>query len=129
MKHTNRTEDEVFQDLEELCQSPGYVHALAFLCFESNFLRIKEEQDLNKQVIDSFSSEKLIRTEINVLIGLLIKSNISFELPEPERLSNYIEKTYILLRELHGAFYNIQNELNRFKESGFLGSPEVASQN
>jgi len=40
---TNRTEQEVFDDLAKLCRSRGFAHAVAFFCYRDNFVGYKEE--------------------------------------------------------------------------------------
>ena len=48
-----------------------------------------------------FSSERLIRTELATLLGLIVKAPWSTELPAPSVLAAYIERTDVLMRELH----------------------------
>jgi len=46
-----KTEQTIFDELGKLCVSPGYIHALAFICFNDNFIEIGDElsgQDLLK---------------------------------------------------------------------------------
>jgi|CXWL01.1.fsa_nt_gi hypothetical protein len=95
-----RTEREVFADLTALCRRPGYVHALAYICFRDNVILHTgdmEETDIRKM----FSPSRLIRTEINTLLGLMIKANIDWTLPSPRTLQEYIDTTEQLLEELH----------------------------
>jgi hypothetical protein len=48
-----------------------------------------------------FSPDRLLRTEISTIIGLLIKREIDFALPAPDTVQRYIELTDSLLLELH----------------------------
>jgi len=99
-KKAARTEQEVFDDLAELCCRPGYVHVVAYLCFRDNLIfytgRVKEA-DMQKM----FSPSRLIRTEINTLLGLMIKAEIDWTLPEPKTAQQYMDTTEQLLEELH----------------------------
>lgn len=98
--NTTKTESEVFQELSNLCISEGYIHALAFLCFRENIIffgEIPSSEDLSHQ----FSQEKLIRTEFSTLIGLMLKEEIKFSLPEPLIIQKYIDETDRLMKELH----------------------------
>lgn len=45
--------------------------------------------------------EKLARIEISTLIGLMVRHEIDFSLPDPHDLSDYVKKTDQLMLELH----------------------------
>lgn len=95
-----RTEQEVFDDLAKLCVSPGYIHALAFICYRDNVVGCGDElraEDLLKM----HSNSRLLRTEVSTLIGLMVKKPIDFALPAPAAIDEYITKTEQLLQELH----------------------------
>ena len=95
-----RPEQVVFEDLANICSSPGYIHAIAFLCFRDNMIRYSSElkpEDMRHM----FSKDRLIRTETSTLIGLLIKNQIECEIPIPSVLQQYIDETETLLKEIH----------------------------
>lgn len=95
-----RAEQEVFADLAALCCRPGYVHAVAYICFRDNVILYADdmkEADMRKM----FSPSRLIRTEINTLLGLMIKTDIDWIPPAPRTLQEYIDATEKLLEELH----------------------------
>lgn len=100
MKKATRSEVEVFADLTAVCCRPGYVHAVANLCFRDNVILYAgdmKEADMRKM----FSPSRLIRTEINTLLGLMIKAEIDWTLPPPKTVQGYIDSTERLLEELH----------------------------
>jgi SEC-C motif/Nuclease-related domain len=100
MEVNARNESEIFADLEKLCTSPGYVHAIAYLCFINNTISYADRispEDLMSQ----FSPETLVRTEISTLVGLMFKQKIDFSIPDPEIFQKYIDDTEILLKEIH----------------------------
>src|SRR5260370_38422601 len=98
-----RSEQTIFDELATLCSSPGYVHAIAYLCFRDNMMRYSGEmQPENMQHL--FSKSVLIRTEISTLIGLLLRNDIDYSLPAPDVLDQYINKTEALLEEMHQTF-------------------------
>lgn len=100
MKSTTRLEKEVFADLAALCCRPGYVHAVAHFCFRDNIILYAgdmKEADMRKL----FCPSRLIRTEINTLLGLMIKAEIDWSLPTPKTVQDYINSTEKLLEELH----------------------------
>ncbi|MCK9507140.1 MAG: SEC-C domain-containing protein [Pigmentiphaga sp.] len=52
---------------------------------------------------DCFDSSRLLRTEINTLIGLMLKAPIDWVLPSLQALGEYVAASDRLLRELHDA--------------------------
>ncbi len=105
MKQSTRTENEVFSDLAELCCRPGYVHAVAYFCFRDNLILYAgdmKEADMSKM----FSPSRLIRTEINTLLGLMIKNEIDWSLPTPKTMQEYTDATENLLGELHNSLHS-----------------------
>ncbi|MBX9637951.1 MAG: SEC-C domain-containing protein [Nitrosomonas sp.] len=127
-----RAEREVFADLAVLCCQPGYVHAVAHICFRDNVILHADdmkETDIRKM----FSSSRLIRTEINTLLGLMIKANIDWMLPSPRTVQEYIDATEQLLEELHqclsGEFWSgltkeaVESGFNPFECGEVLREP------
>lgn len=97
-----RPEQEIFDDLKKLCGEPGYVHVLAFFNYRDNFVTYKDEMTADAMA-SSYAPTRLIRTEMSTLIGLMVQSQLSFELPSPDRFQALIERTNTLLAELHDA--------------------------
>jgi hypothetical protein len=95
-----RTEQEIFDDLAKLCTSPGYVHAIAFFCFRDTIVRYQDEMTV-EDMRNLYSPERLVRTEISTLIGLMIKAKPDHALPKHEITDRYISRTQELLEEMH----------------------------
>lgn len=98
----NKTEAEVFAEISVLCSSPGYAHALAYICHRDNFIAFDSEmkaEDMQRL----FAPDRLIRTEITTLIGLLVQSDIDLSLQSPETMQSYVDQTLQLMEELHAA--------------------------
>lgn len=95
-----RLEQEIFDELAKLCASPGYVHAIAYLCFRDNIIRYSGEMK-PEDMQHLFSETRLIRTEIPTLIGLLLKNEIDYSLPAADVMQMYVAKTEALLEEIH----------------------------
>lgn len=99
MNPAYRKEAEVFADLAALANSPGYVHAIAQICIRDNVtfysgkLKAADLQNL-------YRPERLIRTEISTLLGLLAKGQIDFTGPTADILNDYVERTDSLMSEL-----------------------------
>ena len=98
-----RQEDEIFADLQALCTSPGYIHAIAYFSWRDNLIRYDGRKLVAKDLYYQHSHDKLIRTEIATLIGLLAQKPLEVSVPEPMLLNNYVERTEALLRELHSS--------------------------
>lgn len=99
-----RSEHEVFQDLLELCVSPGYIHAIAYFFFKDNVVSFSEEPSVD-DLAEQYTHDRLIRTEISTLLGLMLKSSVDFTIPKPNILQEYIDATDKLLKELHQSMY------------------------
>ncbi|WP_296555397.1 SEC-C metal-binding domain-containing protein [Pigmentiphaga sp.] len=97
-----RAEQEIFDELAGLCASPGYVHAIAYLCSRDNMIRYSGEMKA-EDMQHLFSKSRLIRTETATLIGLMLKNPIDYTLPAPSVVEGYIETTEALLNEIHHA--------------------------
>lgn len=98
-----RPESEVFADLGDLCKSPGYVHAIAFFCWRDNLIKYEGDQILAKDMEHQHSTDRLLRTEISTLIGLMVRHPIVFDIPTHDRIDGYVSRTEQLLHELHLA--------------------------
>ncbi|MCH8074045.1 MAG: hypothetical protein IIA09_19105 [Proteobacteria bacterium] len=97
-----RKEQDIFDDLTQLCSSPGYAHAIAYLCFRDNTVGYAEEMKA-EDMQHLFSMTRLIRTEISTLIGLLIKEEVDYALSASSVMQQYLDKTEALLEELHNS--------------------------
>ena len=115
-----RSEQAIFDNLASLCVSPGYIHALAFICFQDNAVFYKDDLSV-EDVSHLASTSRLIRTEITTLIGLMMRAPIIFTLPEPKVFSGYIRQTRILLEELHQA---IMAPLREFSSAEINAAPD-----
>lgn len=95
-----RPEPEIFVELASLCLSPGYIHAIAYICWRDNFITYAKEMT-PEDMAKSYAPGRLIRTEISTLIGLMVKGEIDYTVPKPTTLQRYLDKTKELLEELH----------------------------
>jgi hypothetical protein len=97
-----RTEQQVFDELELLCRSSGYIHAIAHVCFRDNIIRYSAEMKA-ENLHHIYSMERLSRTEVSTLIGLMIKAPIDDSMPAAKVLDEYVKATDRLMLELHSA--------------------------
>lgn len=97
-----RTEKDVLAELQALCTNPGYVHAVAALCFRDNTL-IYADRLTETDLRGRFEPSRLLRTEINTLVGLMLKAPIDWNLPSHDVLREYVAISDRLLQELHDA--------------------------
>lgn len=95
-----RSETDVFADLARLCRSPGYVHAFAHLCWRDNLVRYAGQmkpEDMQKR----FAPERLIRTELSTLLGLMVQAPWRSPHPGADAVCDMIAKTDMLMHQLH----------------------------
>jgi hypothetical protein len=95
-----RSEPEIFSDLADLCSSPGYIHVIAYLCYRDDTIGYSDKITID-DILQQYSPNRLIRTEMSTLIRLCCESNISRETPAPDNFQNYIDRTDTLLIEMH----------------------------
>jgi len=106
-----RNENEIFQELTDLCKSPGYAHAIGFLCFRDHTIRYSGEIQV-EDVSRHYSNKGLLRSEMSTLIGLLCKSEINDDLPSPLIMQEYIDRTDSLLAEIHGSMIDLSGAMH-----------------
>lgn len=117
---TRRSEAEVFEEIAVLCASPGYIHALAYVCFRDNLIQF--DRNLGVRDLDShYDGSSLLRSEIATLIGLMARAPISVDLPTPQSIQTYVDRTDSLMSELHhammmGAFFGGKDWAQLFAE-------------
>jgi hypothetical protein len=105
------TEQELFNALEKLCMSPGYSHAIAYFCFRDNIIQYVEgEMDVH-DVMQQFSMERLVRTEISTLIGLACKGDLDMSHPGPKKIQEYIDTTASILHDIHKSMMPSMQEI------------------
>lgn len=102
MKEESRSEAEVFSILAELASSPGYAHVIAQICYRDNLIayqKTMKAEDMQKL----FGHQRLIRTEITTLLGLMARGPVDLTQPSPEVVDALIQRTDCLMEELHDA--------------------------
>ena len=98
-----RPEQEIFEELGEVCKSPGFAHALAFFCYRDNTIRYVEGELKADDVLRQFSMGRLTRTEISTLLGLARKGDLDLGLPLSDEIKTHIERAEALLQEIHAS--------------------------
>lgn len=108
-----RDEKIIFKDLEELCKQPGYAHVIAYFCYRDNTIHSTQDNVTREEMLGQYEPNRLLRTEISLLIGLMCKEQISLEIPIPKKFEELINKTEELLKELHlSIIYADKSKLN-----------------
>lgn len=99
-----REETEILSELQELCASDGFVHALAYFCFTTNTVSYEPQLGVNAESFTHhWNKDRLLRTEINLLLGLLVRGRLSDQMPSGKQMREYIDRTNSLLEELHDS--------------------------
>ena len=118
-----RPEVDIFADLARLASNPGYAHAIAAICFRDNVIPIKDEID-SADIVRQFSYERLLRTEISTLVGLMAKTSIDLRIPEPHKVQEMLDRTDQLMQELHQSMKEPAHNFFRQAITGkTLGNP------
>lgn len=98
----SRPEAEVFSDLEALCTSPGYVYALALIHLTNDII-LYDGKLKPDDLLPTYSWSRLIRSELSVLFGLMIKKPVNYEFQGNEVTARYMEQSTKLMEEIHRA--------------------------
>ena len=117
------SEQAIFDELKNLCKSKGYIHAIVYFCFRDSYIRYSPGGLTTENLENLYSPERLLRTEITTLIGLMMRGTIDFSVPEPEIIQNYIDESERLLEDLHKAMFSPlggQDLINQFQSEEFI---------
>jgi hypothetical protein len=95
-----RAEQDIFNDLAELCATPGFVHALAWMSLRDNYVTFGGVMD-GDALAASYAPGRTVRTEFSTLLGLLIRQPIDLSEPTPAEIQALFDRTNALLEELH----------------------------
>jgi hypothetical protein len=101
-EEVQRTEREIFVELERLCASPGFIHAIAYICMRDNLIMYSGEMKAD-DMAKLYGRERLLRNEVNVLIGLVVKHEIDYSWPDEPTVERYVKRSHELLDEIHEA--------------------------
>lgn len=98
----SREEAEILEELAELATAPAFAFAVAQIGYRDNVILIQGE--LKPADMDRlFNKERLIRTELTTLIGLMAKKALDLAEQSSEVIQGYIKRTGVLMEELHNA--------------------------
>ena len=96
-----RSEQEIFDELAKLCASPGFAHVIAHFCFRDHVIGYGEELKAEDFATRRPPMERLIRSELSTLVGLMLRAPRDLTLPNSKRMQELVERTEALLAELH----------------------------
>jgi hypothetical protein len=132
-----KNESEVFADLIRLCSSNGFIHILSYITVRDCLIFSQGELD-TPDFGHWYSNNKLLRTEISTLQGLMLKTIIKCDAPEEVKFIDMINSVDLLMQDLHDSmlsydglalkndgipdFNKILSAKNSIKESIFYGS-------
>ena len=117
----SRSEQDVFRELSALCASKGFIHAIAWICYRDNVIRIRGDEMSIEDLQPAYSMSRLNRYEISTLIGLMMRSSVDFTLPKSWRMQEYIDRSDYLMREMHQQLLDISTAGSRVREAAFYG--------
>lgn len=97
-----RAEADVFADLRTLAATPGFAHIIAYLCVRDNFTLFSGELTAD-QMQGMYSRSRIIRTEMSLLIGLMVQALPDYDAPPPTDAIGVACRAETLLEELHDS--------------------------
>ncbi|WP_283178143.1 SEC-C metal-binding domain-containing protein [Gemmobacter sp. 24YEA27] len=95
-----RAEQDIFNDLAQLCAAPGFVHALSWMSLRDNYVTFDGKMN-GDALAASYAPGRTVRTEFTTLLGLLIRQPIDLSEPPPAEIQALFDRTNTLLEELH----------------------------
>nr|GFC57129.1 hypothetical protein [Tanacetum cinerariifolium] len=106
MRPSNRSEADVIEELAALTARPGYVHAMAAICYRDNMVSIQGAHTAS-DLSHMFDSQRLNRNEITTLLGLMMRQSLDLTELDHETLMTYVHRTDGLMRELHDSMTGV----------------------
>jgi len=97
---TSRSEQKIFDELNEVAATPGFAHIVAYLCMRDNFTWFSGEMRA-EDMHHLYSRSRLIRTEMSTLIGLMVRSGYDPVAPPPGDCEALAKRAEELLEEIH----------------------------
>ena len=92
-----------FQELEALCSRGGFIHAFSYLCRRD--CTFGYQGGVTGDSLGHFySPERLIRTELSILYGLMQKSGFNTAAISDEEARDWSQEAEKLLAEVHEVF-------------------------
>jgi hypothetical protein len=116
-ENLEQSEREIFLELEALCTAPGFVHAIAYISSRDNIISYTDEMKVD-DLRPLHGRERLVRNEVNALIGLMVKSNIDYTLPDEFTLGSYVARCQDLLEKIHEAMRGAEWKSLRLRNQG-----------
>lgn len=95
-----QSERELFLALEAVCSAPGFIHAIAYFSTRDNMISYAGEMKKD-DLAPLHGRERLVRNEVNTLIGLMVKRDIDYTLPDEATFGGYVERSQALLDKIH----------------------------
>ena len=91
----NRTQSDIFADLERLCQEPGFIYSLCLMVERSLWMSTDD-------VVDIDWNDRPNQGELSLLLGLLARHTTKLEdVLDEQGVLNQVERAMRLLDELH----------------------------
>ncbi|EAR61888.1 SecA-related protein [Oceanospirillum sp. MED92] len=99
-----RSEREVFQELEKLCKSPGFIHVIATVCLREYTFSCDDELSY-EHLADHYSSQSLLRTEISLITCLMLKGEQWDKEISVKEINHLLVRTEEVLQDLHASIF------------------------
>jgi hypothetical protein len=114
-----RSEQQLFDELAALCTTPGFAHVIAYLYFRDHVIGYGDELKPEDYKARRPTFDRLIRTEIATLIGLMARVPRDLRPLCPDKMRQLIDGADALLKELHEA---LQTPMRNAMKEAFTDS-------
>lgn len=95
-----RSEEQIFEEVRDLCTTTGYIHTLAAMCIFESFIPYTDEVRVDN-LAHLYTEDRLVRTETTLLLRLLATRSLNFEAVGAGDLKSQTERSKELLGDLH----------------------------
>lgn len=118
-----RNESEILNDLENLVSQDGFIETLSAISMKDNIISF--ENEIDSSTFNMFYSQnRVIKTELSMLLALFCKFNNDFYIPRDETsfLENQYKEVLKLIQELQKSFLNDANYEDSYNASSIRES-------
>ena len=113
---------DIVRQIEEITKEKGFIYSLAIILLHNFFFDPEEMADIDWH-------SKLSFQEISFLVGLMVKSTISLELPDENSYQNHISNVDDLFQKLHRSYSQpFMEHMKKISEQGEIleGDREIS---
>ncbi|MDF4656918.1 SEC-C domain-containing protein [Vibrio parahaemolyticus] len=118
-----------FKELEQLCAQPGFLHAFSYFCRRDCTVGFVEGLK-NEDLMHLYGPDRLIKTELSTLHGLILKSGYYSTQVKLDEIARLVSDAERLLSEIHDelkkpAYERFSPENMKLSMEEFFAHPDM----